>query len=246
MITGLRKRIDFSQVSEFTVEANPATVSLEYAAMLREIGVDRLSFGAQSFDPAELKILEREHNPADVLRSVELARSAGFERLNVDLIFAIPGQSLDSWMFSLESAIALGTSHLSCYNLTYEPNTPMAVRQRLGEFVGTEETLELEMLRATRARLADAGFEAYEISNFARPGQACQHNVNYWTGGNYVGLGPSAASHVEGVRWKNRPHLGEWDARSTAASCRSRRSNGSLQHNGRASYPCLCCDSREG
>jgi oxygen-independent coproporphyrinogen-3 oxidase len=211
LIAGLRERFDLSQVDEWTVEANPATVNGEYCQMLRNSGVDRLSFGAQSFSPSELKILERHHEPADVQRSISIARGAGFERLNVDLIFAIPGQTMESWSQSLETAIALGTSHISCYALTYEPNTPIAVRRRLGDVRAVDEQLELQMLHMTRDRLRAAGIPPYEVSNFAAPGQACRHNLNYWLGGNYIGLGPSAASHVSGWRWRNRPHLGEWE-----------------------------------
>ena len=211
LIHGLRERFDFSDVNEFTVEVNPATASSEFCAMLRASGVDRISFGAQSFDAGELQTLERHHDPDDVPRSLELARGAGFERLNLDLIYAIPGQSLESWSASLESAIALRTTHLSCYGLTYEPNTPMAVRKRLGQFRAADESLELDMLHHTRDRLARAGLPPYEISNYAAPGQECRHNLLYWTGGNYAGLGPSAASHVEGHRFRNRPHLGEWE-----------------------------------
>jgi len=176
-----------------------------------QAGVDRLSFGAQSFDTSELKLLERHHDPADVPNSVEIARKAGFSRLNVDLIYAIPGQSLASWRNSLDAAIALGTPHVSCYGLTYEPNTAITVRKRLGHFQPAEDSLELEMMRHARQRLAQAGLHAYEISNYAKPGEPCRHNLLYWTGGNYIGLGPSAASHIEGCRWKNRPHLGEWE-----------------------------------
>src|SRR5206468_1691059 len=123
------------------------TASGEYLAMLRECGVDRVSFGAQSFQVQELKTLERHHHPDDVARSIELARSAGFSRLNLDLIYAIPGQTIQSWSRSLDTAIALGTPHLSCYGLTYEPNTPMAVKRRLGLLERVvEEDLELEML----------------------------------------------------------------------------------------------------
>jgi oxygen-independent coproporphyrinogen-3 oxidase len=131
--------------------------------------------------------------------------------VNVDLIFAIPGQDMASWSASLERAITLGTEHISCYSLTYEPNTPMAVKKRLGLVRPVEEATELEMLHYTRRRLAESRYEAYEISNFARPGEACRHNLTYWNGGSYIGLGPSAASHVEGWRWRNRPHLGEWE-----------------------------------
>jgi oxygen-independent coproporphyrinogen-3 oxidase len=216
LIAGLRKRFDFSQLEEWTVECNPATVRAEYSAMLRETGVDRLSFGAQSFDRAELVTLERHHDPRDVYTSLEIARKAGFERLNIDLIYAIPGQGMESWSRSLEEAIGLGTTHVSCYNLTYEPNTPMAVKKRLGQLTPVVEEVELEMFHHTRRRLGAAGMPAYEISNFAAPGQECRHNLLYWNGGNYLSLGPAAASHVEGWRWKNRPHLGDWE-KSVAA-----------------------------
>ena len=212
LLTGLRDRFDFDDLNEWTVEANPATVSLDYCQMLREAGVDRLSFGAQSFDPAQLKLLERHHDPDDVSRSVEIARQTDFMRINVDLIYAIPGQSLQSWSESLEHAISFRTPHVSCYGLTYEPNTAITVRKRLGQFQPAEESLDLEMLRHARCRLQAAGLIPYEISNYARPGEECRHNLLYWTGGNYIGLGPSAASHVEGWRWKNRPHLGEWES----------------------------------
>ncbi len=212
LIDGLRHRFDLAGVDEFTVEANPATVTPDHCRALRAAGVDRLSFGAQSFDRGDLALLERHHAPDDVAASLAVARAAGFTRLNLDLIFAIPGQTLASWRRTLAAAVSLGTTHLSCYALTYEPNTALAVRKRLGQFTAAADELELEMLHDTRDRLAAAGFAAYEVSNFARGGEACRHNLNYWTGGNYLGLGPSAASHVDGVRWRNRPHLGEWEA----------------------------------
>jgi oxygen-independent coproporphyrinogen III oxidase len=211
LILGLGQRFDFSLVDEFTVEANPATLSDEFAAMLREVGVDRMSFGAQSFDRAELATLERHHDPDDVPRSIAIARAAGFTRLNVDLIYAIPGQTLASWAASLERVIELRTPHVSCYGLTFEPNTPIAVKKRLGTMIPAEESLELDMMRHARTRLAAVDRPAYEISNYATPAEECRHNLVYWTGGNYIGLGPSAASHVSGWRWKNRPHLGEWE-----------------------------------
>jgi oxygen-independent coproporphyrinogen-3 oxidase len=216
LIGGLRELFDFGELDEWTVEVNPATASGEYCGMLRESGVNRLSFGAQSFDRRELALLERHHDPEDVPRSIELARGAGFGRLNVDLIYAIPGQELSSWARSLEAAIGLGVPHVSCYALTYEENTAMTVRKRLGQFVAVEDSVELEMMRYTRDRLGRAGYAPYEISNYATAGEACRHNLLYRTGGSYIGLGPSAASHVEGWRWKNRPHLGEWE-RAVAA-----------------------------
>lgn len=211
LLVGLGRVFDLSRISEWTVECNPATVDEGYLRMLRGLGVDRLSFGAQSFDPAELATLERHHDPADVRRSLELARACGFERLNVDLIFGIPGQTLAAWARNLEVALELGVDHLSCYALTYEPNTPMAVKRRLGSVLAVEESVEIDMLRHTRRRLREVGLGAYEISNYARDGQECRHNLAYWRAENYIGLGPSAASHVGGYRWKNRPHLREWE-----------------------------------
>ena len=166
---------------------------------------------AQSFDPRELAILERHHNPDDVPRGLEIIKSSGIGRMNLDLIYAIPGQDLKSWLQSLEFAITLGTEHLSCYGLTYEPNTPLAVRQRLGLVNSIDPDLEIEMLTQTRARLSEAGLFPYEISNYSRPDCHCRHNLLYWRGGDYLALGPAAASHVRGTRWRNRPHLGEWE-----------------------------------
>lgn len=211
LIDGLRERFDFSSLVEWTVECNPATVSGEYAAMLRASGVNRLSFGAQSFHVEDLKLLERHHDPEDVPRSLQQAREAGFERLNIDLIYAVPGQTLERWSQNLDRALQLGTTHLSCYALTYELNTPIAVKKRLGRLVATEDELELQMLHLTRQRLSAAGLPAYETSNYAAPGEQCLHNLAYWHGDSYIALGPSGASHVEGHRWKNRGHLGDWE-----------------------------------
>jgi oxygen-independent coproporphyrinogen-3 oxidase len=211
LIRGLRSRFDFSQCDEWTVEVNPATLTDDFCGTLLTEGVSRISIGAQSFDRAELSLLERHHEPVDVEQSLAMLRSAGFTRINLDLIYAIPGQTLKNWLQSLEQAIALATDHLSCYGLTFEPNTPLAVRRRLGQLSPIDPGLEIEMMHATRQRLAAAGLHAYEISNYAKPGQECRHNLLYWTGGDYLGLGPSAASHVRGWRWRNRPHLGEWE-----------------------------------
>jgi oxygen-independent coproporphyrinogen-3 oxidase len=211
LLLGLARQFDLSAVNEWTVEVNPATATLDFCQMLRAAGVDRLSFGAQSFNPAELAVLERHHDPDDVPRSLSIARQAGFNRLNLDLIYAIPGQTLESWLVSLSHAIESDTPHLSCYGLTYEPNTPLAVRKRIGRITALDESVELEMFHRTRQILAEADRPAYEISNYAIAGEECRHNLHYWTGGNYLGLGPAAASHVAGWRWRNRPHLGEWE-----------------------------------
>jgi oxygen-independent coproporphyrinogen-3 oxidase len=220
LLRGLRRSLSKNIVEEFTVEVNPATADAEYLRMMREQGVDRVSFGAQSFDPIELQTLERHHDPEDVRRSIEAARNAGFNRINIDLIFAIPGQTVQSWARSLKCAIELCLDHYSCYGLTYEPNTPMGVEHRLGRIRAVDEQVELEMLKLARDMLHQGGIEAYEISNHARPGMECRHNLMYWNGGNYLGLGPSAASHVEGVRFRNPRHVGDWETSVDARSLR--------------------------
>ena len=211
LLSGLASVFDLSRVTEFTVEVNPATADLDDLKSMRDGGVDRVSFGAQSFDPNALRVLERHHDPRDVPEAVELARRAGIGRQSLDLIYAIPGQTLAEWDASLAAALATGVEHLSCYGLTYEPNTPLAVRRRLGRVEAASDDLEIQMFRHARARLRDAGLDAYEISNYAKPGGESRHNLGYWRGGNYAGLGPSAASHVGGVRWRNEPHLGRWE-----------------------------------
>ncbi|MEM8873683.1 MAG: radical SAM family heme chaperone HemW [Planctomycetota bacterium] len=211
LLVGLGERLDLSAVREWTVEVNPATADGTYLRMMRDHGVDRVSFGAQSFDRDDLANLERHHDPDDVPRSVELARSAGYERWSIDLIYAVPGQTLASWERTLAAALELRPRHLSCYGLTYEPNTPLGVRQRLGQVDAAEESLELQMLWHTRRTLTDAGLPPYEISNYAAPGHESLHNLHYWHGENYIGLGPSAASHVDGTRWRNAPHIGKWE-----------------------------------
>ncbi len=192
---------------EFTVECNPETASAELFSVLADAGVNRLSVGMQSFNPAHLQTLERVHNPDNVARSFELARSAGIDRLSGDLIYAIPGQTLDDWDDDLTRALELGTGHLSCYNLTYEPRTAMTAKLERGLIDPCPEELEIEMFEHTARRLAEAGFERYEVSNYARPGQACRHNLAYWRQDDWLAAGPSAAGHAAGHRWKNQPHL---------------------------------------
>ena len=197
-------------VEEFTVEANPETVTQELAATLAAGGVNRVSLGCQSFDPALLQALERWHDPASVPVAIDRLRAAGITNLNLDLIFAIPGQTLAQWRDDLERVLDLGPTHVSCYGLTYEPNTPMGVQHRLGRITATEETVERQMYEHAMDRLDAAGFEHYEVSAWARPDRRCRHNLNYWHNGDWLGVGPGAASHVAGRRWKNQPHLGKY------------------------------------
>lgn len=188
---------------EWTVEANPATVDDEKAAILRRAGVTRVSMGAQSFIPAELAALERLHNPDDIPASVKTLRRAAIDNVNLDLIFGIPGQTIDTWRRSLESAIALQPEHVSCYALTYEPGTRLTAQRRAGRVVPCDEDLEVDLFEFAVETLAAAGFVQYEISNYARPGRRCLHNLLYWRNQPYVGVGPSAAGCLRRRRYKN-------------------------------------------
>ncbi|MDX2116765.1 MAG: radical SAM family heme chaperone HemW [Planctomycetota bacterium] len=203
-------------MGEFTVECNPETVTPELMATLRAGGVDRVSLGAQSFNPAHLKTLERWHDPANVARAIALARDAGIARQSIDLIFGIPGQKLADWTSDLEHAIALQTEHLSCYNLTYEPNTAMTARLKRGEFDAADEDVEVDMYETTLRLLRRAGMERYEVSNYAKPGAESQHNLAYWRQEQWLAAGPSASGHVAGHRWKNVPRLDDYLAINAA------------------------------
>ncbi len=202
LISGLRQRIDFSRVEEFTIEMNPATVSLEKARALIDLGVNRVSMGVQSWDEKLLDTLGRVHSGPQALRSYEILREAGYENVNLDLMFGIPGQTRAQWKESLERTIALGPQHISAYCLTYEEDTEYFVRLTRGEY-RPDETLDADLLELTMDTLSGAGFEQYEISNHSRPGRECRHNLAYWLGADYIGLGPSAFSTVGRRRWKN-------------------------------------------
>ncbi|MEE9295566.1 MAG: radical SAM family heme chaperone HemW [Phycisphaerae bacterium] len=191
------------RVAEFTVEANPATLNDARLAVLTSAGVDRLSMGAQSWHAAELAALERLHSPDDIKPGVELARAHGINRLNLDLMFGIGGQTMASWSESLERTISLGVDHISCYGLTYEPGTRLTAQYTAGKITPCDEALEAEMYLYAIDRLAEAGLEQYEISNFARPGERCLHNMIYWRREPYIGIGPSACGLVDDVRYKN-------------------------------------------
>ena len=218
LMAQLNSAIKFDRLIEFTVEANPNTFDIHRANILRSGGVNRISFGAQSFSVAELTVLQRDHNPESVPVAMEIARRAGIDNLNLDLIFGIPGQSLADWDKNLTRAIELDSTHLSCYGLMYEPNTPMTARMKQGEFTPASDDLEIAMLQHTRDRLAAAGFARYEISNYAQAGKACEHNINYWKARNHLAIGPSAAGYHSGYRWKNVQSLTRYiDALNSAA-----------------------------
>ncbi|MDD3276834.1 MAG: radical SAM family heme chaperone HemW [Kiritimatiellales bacterium] len=193
--------------AEFSVEVNPGTVDQHKLDLLKKNGVNRLSIGVQSFDFQCLETLGRIHSAEQAEEAFRLARAAGFEKISVDLMFGVPGQTMAMLDSDLDRALALGPEHIAIYNLMYEEGTPMEARlDRL------DEGLERDMYDRIRARLKAAGFVHYEISNFARPGFECRHNLLYWSGGEYFGCGPAAHSHWKGVRWANVADLDDYCA----------------------------------
>lgn len=190
-------------VAEFTVEANPSSTDELKLGLLKRHGVSRVSFGAQSFNLDELRVLERIHDPRHIFESVAAARATGFNNINLDLIYAIPGQTLQSWKATLARAIELRTEHLSCYALMYEPGTSLTRLRNEGRVIPSDEDGEAEMFECTIDTLTAAGFEHYEVSNFARPGRRCRANMIYWENREYLGIGPSAVSYLDAVRLKN-------------------------------------------
>lgn len=214
LLSALHANFAIAPDAEFTVECNPETVTPELVATLRRGGVNRVSIGAQSFNPSHLKTLERWHDPASVASSLRLVEQGGIARRNIDLIFGTPGQTIDEWRDDLERALALdpGVEHISCYALTYEANTALTRRRDMGQITPIDEELESAMHRLTVDRLRDAGMQRYEVSNFSRAGAECRHNLAYWRQEQWLAFGPSASAHVAGARWKNLPRLSEWIA----------------------------------
>ena len=229
------ERLNLLGATEWTIESNPATVSLDKAKLWRDFGVNRVSMGVQSLDESLLERLGRIHSREQVFKSFDTLRAAGFDNVNVDLMFAIPTQTMDTWRATLREAIALGSEHLSSYEVIYEEDTPLYAQLKAGAFDVNEE-LACDMYDELIATTGEHGLRQYEIANFARdvrveskiqgpkskvvtasdarpgtvdlgpwtvPALACQHNVNYWRGGSFHALGPSATGYVHGVRTKN-------------------------------------------
>ena len=188
---------------EITCEANPATIPQADLKQLRDAGFNRLSIGVQSFDPDELKRLERVHSVDEVYLTVERAREAGFDNLSLDLMFGLPGQTAKLWKSNLQKATDLNTEHLSAYNLTIEPDTTFYKQQTQGKLKMPPDDFQRELFEIAIDTLTEAGYEHYEISNYAKPGKQSRHNLNYWKYGEYLGLGAGATSTLQGERWKN-------------------------------------------
>ena len=224
LILKTMERANLLGAEEFTVESNPATVSADKAKLMRDYGVNRISMGVQSLDEDLLDRLGRVHSRAMVFKSYNILRSAGFDNINLDLMFAIPTQTMPVWQDTLNEAMAMQSEHLSSYEVIYEDDTPLFAQLKAGEF-SVNEDLACDMYEELIRRSTHGGFHQYEIANFARnqrtasapalvdvlpgipatgiPSLACKHNVNYWRGGSFYGLGPSATGYVRGVRAKN-------------------------------------------
>ncbi|MFC1571728.1 radical SAM family heme chaperone HemW, partial [Candidatus Margulisiibacteriota bacterium] len=190
---------------EISMEANPGTSDKAKLKTLRNLGINRLSIGAQSFNNQHLKTLGRIHTAKDIYIVYDNARSAGFDNINLDLIFALPNQTLEEWKSDLETALHLTPLHLSIYSLQIEENTPF---HKQG--IAKDEELDLAMYEYAIETLTAAGFTHYEISNFAKPGFECKHNIVYWRNGNYLGIGAGAHSHLNGKRWANPDSIEEY------------------------------------
>jgi oxygen-independent coproporphyrinogen-3 oxidase len=202
--------------AEVTLEANPGTVTRDRLAAYRDAGVTRLSLGAQSFQPALLRTLGRDHSPDETRAAVTAARGAGFGNLSLDLIFAVPGQALAAWENDLAEAVALAPEHVSAYALTWEEGTPFHAWRAQGRITAADDDLESTMADVAGDRLAAAGLARYEISSWARAGFESRHNTGYWDGSDYLGLGPGAHSfHATGAtsrRWWNLRLPQRWRA----------------------------------
>lgn len=201
ILTAVSHNFTLHPAAEISMEANPGTVDERYLTAVRALGINRLSFGVQSVVASELALLEREHDFGTVVTAVAQARAAGFDNFNLDLIYGVPGQTLASWQESVEAVLTLRPTHLSLYCLTIEPGTPMQRWLENGRFAPPDPDLAAEQYEWATQRLAAAGFDHYEISNWALPGRQCEHNLTYWRNLPYLGLGAGAHGYAAGQRY---------------------------------------------
>ncbi|MFH1519045.1 MAG: radical SAM family heme chaperone HemW [Candidatus Omnitrophota bacterium] len=207
-ITSLKKllgslRLISRNLREFTIEVNPESIDQDKLKLFIEAGVNRISIGVQSFFDPKLKKLGRAHNSEAAMRAIKLAKRAGFKDLGVDLIFGADGEALADWLAELKQAVSSGINHISTYCLTYEKNTPLFLQIKRKFITPLDDGILAKMYTGAVNYLTQQGFEHYEISNFAQPGFESQHNMNYWQGNSYLGLGPAAVSFIGGKRERN-------------------------------------------
>jgi oxygen-independent coproporphyrinogen-3 oxidase len=211
ILAGIEKSFRLSRETEFTLEANPGDLDLSLLRSLKNLGINRLNLGVQSFDPQTLAFLGRRHTAEEAIKSVDAAREAGFDYIGLDLIYGVPGQPLGLWRDTLSQAVAFCPEHLSCYQLTLEDETPLAEGYRRGGFSPPGEDELLQFFLTTSEMLENSGFIHYEVSNFARGlKHASRHNQKYWNHTPYLGLGPSAHSFSGSARWWNSRSLNDY------------------------------------
>lgn len=203
LLTELPKVMDLSEVEEFTIEANPGDLDPDKIAVLKESQVNRVSLGVQTFDNKMLKKIGRSHQEQDIYDNIRHLKQAGFDNISIDLIYALPGQTMDQVKENVAKAIGLDIPHMSLYSLILENHTVFMNRMRRGKLPLPKEELEAEMFEYIIEELEKAGFEHYEISNFSKPGFESRHNLVYWDNAEYYGLGAGASGYVDGIRYKN-------------------------------------------
>ena len=206
VITAIKARNGLTADCEITLEANPDSVTQEKLSAYLAAGFNRISFGMQSAQPHVLAVLDRTHNPANVKRAVDMARAAGFESISVDLIYGTPGESLEDWRSTVTEALSLDIDHISAYALIVETGTKLAAQIKRGELTMPNDDLMADMYLLVDQMCNDAGLNWYELSNWAKPGKECLHNIAYWKSANWWGLGPGAHSHVDRKRFWNVKH----------------------------------------
>ena len=216
ILSEVRKHFTLTSDCEITVEAHPSTVSEQDLVQLYQAGVTRMSFGAESMEDGDLARIGRPGAGSETVTAVAQARAAGFTNINLDVMYGLPGQSLVDWKRTLAHCLTMKPAHLSAYALTVEEDTRLASNIQRQRSPAPDEGLQIEMDEAAQQILGDAGYERYEVSNYAKPGYACRHNLLYWTNGEYLGLGPSAQSYLDGTRFGNVADLMAYNTSLTA------------------------------
>ena len=211
ILSEIRAHLSLAANCEITVEAHPSTISLQDLGQLLQAGVTRMSFGAESMEDGDLPRIGRPGAVHQTITAVTRARAAGFTNINLDLMYGLPSQRLESWQQTLAHCLMLEPAHLSCYALTVEDNTRLASNIQRRRSPAPDEGLQIEMDETAQRMLGDAGYERYEVSNYAKPRYACRHNLLYWTNGEYLGLGPSAQSYLHGIRFGNVADLAAYN-----------------------------------
>ena len=218
ILAEIRTHYALASDCEVTVEAHPSTISKQDLVHLLQASVTRMSFGAESMEDGDLARIGRPGAVHETVVAVTQARAAGFTNISLDVMYGLPGQRLENWQRTLAHCLTLEPTHLSCYALTVEEDTKLASNIQRQRSPAPDEGLQIEMDEAAQQMLGDTGYERYEVSNYAKPGYACRHNLLYWTNGEYLGCGPSAQSYLDGTRFGNVADLAVYDT-SLAASC---------------------------